>query len=100
MCFEERGHKVAPEQTVIDPPLDLMSCVSAAVGPPAKVNLTPAGSDLDVFITDPLTSANTPMTEILSKMYYHILYWERSADSKVRKLSFRHTLGPCEQYCT
>uniref|UniRef100_A0A8D3B301 Interferon alpha/beta receptor 1a-like n=1 Tax=Scophthalmus maximus TaxID=52904 RepID=A0A8D3B301_SCOMX len=54
----------------------------AAVGPPAKVNLTPAGSDLDVFITDPLTSANTPMTEILSKMYYHILYWERSADSK------------------
>ncbi|XP_034429286.1 interleukin-10 receptor subunit beta isoform X2 [Hippoglossus hippoglossus] len=54
----------------------------AAVGPPAKVNLAPAGSDLDVFIADPLTSINTSMREHLSKMYYHILYWEHSEDSK------------------
>ncbi|XP_060944057.1 interferon alpha/beta receptor 1b-like [Limanda limanda] len=53
----------------------------AALGPPAKVDLAPAGSDLDVFISEPLTSINTSMKE-LSKMYYHILYWDHPEDSK------------------
>ncbi|XP_023154691.2 interleukin-10 receptor subunit beta [Amphiprion ocellaris] len=52
----------------------------AAVGAPTKVNLVPAGSDLDVFISDPLTSTNSSMKEHLPKLYYHILYWERSVD--------------------
>lgn len=52
----------------------------AAVGAPTKVNLAPAGSDLDVFISDPLTSTNRSMKEHLPKLYYHILYWERSVD--------------------
>nr|XP_019955316.1 PREDICTED: interferon alpha/beta receptor 1b-like isoform X1 [Paralichthys olivaceus] len=59
----------------------------AALGPPAKVDLAPAGSDLDVFISDPLTSTNTSMRENLSEMYYHILYWEHSEDSKAKELS-------------
>ncbi|XP_008277651.1 interleukin-10 receptor subunit beta-like [Stegastes partitus] len=50
----------------------------AAVGPPSTVNLAPAGSDLDVFISDPLTSTNSSMKEHLPKLYYDILYWERS----------------------
>ncbi|XP_060944456.1 interferon alpha/beta receptor 1b-like [Limanda limanda] len=55
---------------------------NAALGPPAKVDLAPAGSDLDVFISEPLTSINTSMKEHLSEMYYHILYWEHPEDSK------------------
>ncbi|XP_038575682.1 interferon alpha/beta receptor 1b-like isoform X1 [Micropterus salmoides] len=54
----------------------------AAVGPPSKVDLSPAGSDLDVFISDPLTSTNSSMKEHLSKLYYHILYWERIVDTQ------------------
>ncbi|XP_040004470.1 interleukin-10 receptor subunit beta [Xiphias gladius] len=54
----------------------------AAVGPPAEVDLAPAGSDLDVFISDPLTSTNSSMKDNLPNMYYHILYWERSADTQ------------------
>ncbi|CAB1447330.1 unnamed protein product [Pleuronectes platessa] len=54
----------------------------AALGPPDKVDLVPAGSDLDVFISEPLTSINTSMKEHLSQMYYNILYWEHSEDSK------------------
>lgn len=54
----------------------------AAVGPPSKVETEPAGSDLDVFIFDPLTNNNTSMKDHLPKLYYHILYWERSIDSQ------------------
>ncbi|XP_070770328.1 interleukin-10 receptor subunit beta [Enoplosus armatus] len=55
----------------------------AAVGPPTKVDLSPAVSDLDVFISDPLTSTNSSMKDHLSKLYYKILYWERSGDTEV-----------------
>ncbi|GLD51553.1 interferon alpha/beta receptor 1b-like protein [Lates japonicus] len=54
----------------------------AAVGPPSKVDLAPAGSDLDVFISDPLTSTNSSMKEKLDQMYYLILYSERSEDTR------------------
>ncbi|XP_060909537.1 interleukin-10 receptor subunit beta isoform X3 [Labrus mixtus] len=55
----------------------------AAVGPPSKVDLGPAGGDLDVFISDPLTSANISMKEDLRELYYHIRYWEKSEDTQV-----------------
>ncbi|XP_058478504.1 interleukin-10 receptor subunit beta [Solea solea] len=55
----------------------------AVLGPPAKVVLEPAGSDLEVIISEPMTSDNSSMRKYLEKMYYLILYWERSADSKV-----------------
>ncbi|CAJ1078867.1 interleukin-10 receptor subunit beta isoform X2 [Xyrichtys novacula] len=57
----------------------------ADVGPPSKVELSPAGSDLDVNITDPLTSNNTSMREHLSDLQYKILYWEHSEDAQVLK---------------
>lgn len=57
----------------------------AAVGPPSKVDLSPAGSDLDIFITDPLTSTNSSMKDHHPELYYHILYWERSGDRQPLK---------------
>ncbi|XP_071402960.1 interleukin-10 receptor subunit beta [Centroberyx affinis] len=54
----------------------------AALGPPSKVDLAPAGSLLDVSISDPLTSTNGSMKEMLKKMYYRIIYWERSVDAQ------------------
>ncbi|XP_071340719.1 interleukin-10 receptor subunit beta [Trachinotus anak] len=50
----------------------------AALGPPAHVDLAPAGSDLDVFISDPLTSTDGSLKDLLGDVYYHIMYWERS----------------------
>ncbi|XP_034416976.1 interferon alpha/beta receptor 1b-like isoform X2 [Cyclopterus lumpus] len=54
----------------------------AALGPPSKVALLPAGSDLEVVISDPLTSTNNSMRENYPDLYYHILYWERSIDTQ------------------
>ncbi|KAI3356620.1 hypothetical protein L3Q82_017832, partial [Scortum barcoo] len=54
----------------------------AAVGPPSKVDLSPAGSDLDVFISDPLTSTNSSMKDNLPKLYYYIVYWERFGNTQ------------------
>ncbi|XP_029348802.1 interferon alpha/beta receptor 1b-like isoform X2 [Echeneis naucrates] len=54
----------------------------ADLGPPSKVHLIPAENNLDVVISDPLTSTNSTMKDLLGDLYYHILYWERSADSQ------------------
>ncbi|XP_054470843.1 interferon alpha/beta receptor 1b-like isoform X2 [Anoplopoma fimbria] len=54
----------------------------ANLGPPTKVDLSPAGSDLDIFISDPLTNNNISMKESLPNIYYHILYWECSVDTQ------------------
>ncbi|KAM8855732.1 interferon alpha/beta receptor 1a-like isoform 2-T2 [Spinachia spinachia] len=51
----------------------------ADLGPPNKVDLTPAGSTLDIFISDPVTSTNNSMKENHPELYYHIVYWERLA---------------------
>uniref|UniRef100_A0A3Q3XGK5 Uncharacterized protein n=1 Tax=Mola mola TaxID=94237 RepID=A0A3Q3XGK5_MOLML len=51
----------------------------AALGPPSRVVLYPAGSVLDVHISDPLTSTNSSMREIRSELYYHIVYWKGPA---------------------
>ncbi|XP_041662873.1 interferon alpha/beta receptor 1b-like [Cheilinus undulatus] len=53
----------------------------ASLGPPSSVDLSPAGSDLDIFISDPLTSRNTSMREHLEELYYYILYWEKPEDA-------------------
>ncbi|XP_031145549.1 interferon alpha/beta receptor 1b-like isoform X2 [Sander lucioperca] len=52
----------------------------AAVGPPSRVDLSPAGSGLDIIISDPLTSTNSSMKDHIPDLNYHILYWERSVD--------------------
>ncbi|XP_028249885.1 interferon alpha/beta receptor 1b-like [Parambassis ranga] len=54
----------------------------AALGPPTNVILTPAGSDLEVTIFDPLSSNNSSMKELIPTLAYHIMYWERSVDSQ------------------
>ncbi|XP_073329319.1 LOW QUALITY PROTEIN: interleukin-10 receptor subunit beta [Pagrus major] len=54
----------------------------AAVGPPSRVALALAGSDLDVFISDPLTSNNISMRDKLDKLYFHIIYWEGTTESE------------------
>ncbi|XP_075937159.1 interferon alpha/beta receptor 1b-like isoform X2 [Anarhichas minor] len=59
----------------------------AALGPPTKVDLSPAGSDLDVFISDPLTSTNDSMKKKHPELYYHTLYWERSQALRTRTLN-------------
>ncbi|XP_068185368.1 interleukin-10 receptor subunit beta [Antennarius striatus] len=51
----------------------------ADVGPPSKVELSAAGSVLDVIISDPLTNNNVSMKEKLSGLYYHIVYREGPA---------------------
>ncbi|KAA8578723.1 hypothetical protein FQN60_013989, partial [Etheostoma spectabile] len=54
----------------------------AAVGPPSRVDLSPAGNGLDVIISDPLTSTNSSMKDNIQELYYQILYWERSVDTQ------------------
>lgn len=67
----------------------------AALGPPSNVTLAPAGSDLDVVVTDPLTSNNTSMREHVPNLYYHVQYWERQADGQVGSPShFSITFSP------
>ncbi|KAF3695200.1 Interferon alpha/beta receptor 1a Membrane-associated type I interferon receptor [Channa argus] len=61
--------------------------IDAALGPPTAVRLARAGGDLDVYISDPLTSTNISMKDHIATLYYHILYWENSADIQVQSLS-------------
>lgn len=58
----------------------------ANVGPPTNVSLAPAGNDLDVFISDPLTSTNVSMREKAKDLTYHIVYWERFAETETQTL--------------
>ncbi|XP_061923653.1 interferon alpha/beta receptor 1a-like isoform X1 [Entelurus aequoreus] len=55
----------------------------ATIGPPSNVRLAPHGSNLSVYISDPLNSSNCSMTEEFSKLSYNILYWERNEDMQV-----------------
>uniref|UniRef100_A0A3B4ESI5 Interferon alpha/beta receptor 1b-like n=1 Tax=Pundamilia nyererei TaxID=303518 RepID=A0A3B4ESI5_9CICH len=64
----------------------------AALGPPSNVTLAPAGSDLDVVVTDPLTSNNTSMREHVPNLYYHVQYWERQADGQAKRLRINTTM--------
>ncbi|XP_028291875.1 interferon alpha/beta receptor 1a-like [Gouania willdenowi] len=48
----------------------------AAVGPPSALDFFSAGSDLDVFISDPVTTTNRSIKDHIPNMYYQILYWE------------------------
>ncbi|XP_037542182.1 interleukin-10 receptor subunit beta [Nematolebias whitei] len=59
----------------------------AEIGPPSKMDVSAAGSALDVSIMDPLTSSNTSMREHLSKLSFHIHYWELSDERQVQVLN-------------
>ncbi|XP_044221797.1 interferon alpha/beta receptor 1b-like [Thunnus albacares] len=62
----------------------------AALGPPTKVELKPAGSGLDIYISDPLTSTNLSMKEKIPELYYDIVYWKYTED---KRASRNHTLN-------
>ena len=68
---------------------------TAALGPPSRIDLAPAGPLLDVRIWDPRSSTNGSMKELYTRMYYRVVYWEHS-DSRVQ----HHTplWSPC-QWC-
>ncbi|KAM8858185.1 interferon alpha/beta receptor 1a-like [Synchiropus picturatus] len=76
----------------------------ARLGPPSRVQLSPAGADLEVEITDPLTSSNTSMREMCSSLRYLLLYWEHGATAQ-RSQRSRHNrevlrdLQPQTRYC-
>ena len=55
---------------------------TAALGPPSRIDLAPAGPLLDVRIWDPRSSTNGSMKELYTRMYYRVVYWEHS-DSRV-----------------
>ncbi|XP_035532528.1 interferon alpha/beta receptor 1b-like [Morone saxatilis] len=66
---------------------------NAALGPPSKVNLTLAGSSLDVSIQDPLTSKNISMKERIPQLYYHYVYWEGTAHTRASGVQTLITSG-------
>ncbi|KAL0985546.1 hypothetical protein UPYG_G00158450 [Umbra pygmaea] len=57
----------------------------AALGPPSRVELTPAGNLLDVSISPPLTSTNGSMSDVIFSLYYRIQYWSQAEDPQGRK---------------
>ncbi|CAL8378064.1 interferon alpha/beta receptor 1b [Gadus morhua] len=50
----------------------------AALGPPSRVDLAPAGALLNMMIWDPRSSTNGSMKELYPRMYYRVVYWEHS----------------------
>ena len=69
---------------------------TAALGPPSRVDLAPAGALLNMMIWDPRSSTNGSMKELYPRMYYRVVYWEHS-DTRVQH---HHTplCSPC-QWC-
>ncbi|XP_028993099.1 interferon alpha/beta receptor 1a-like [Betta splendens] len=59
----------------------------AALGPPVKVNLALDESNIEISISEPVTSANTPMRNIVPTLRYNVIYWERSADTQTKMLT-------------
>ncbi|XP_014030029.2 interferon alpha/beta receptor 1a isoform X1 [Salmo salar] len=53
---------------------------NALLGPPPRVELAPAGNQLNVTISDPLTSTQGSMKKHVISLYYRILYWSLSDD--------------------
>ncbi|XP_051564099.1 interferon alpha/beta receptor 1a-like [Myxocyprinus asiaticus] len=54
----------------------------ADLGPPSSVKLNSVKEDLEIIISDPLSSKNQSMNELVQKMYYLIQYWKKSDSSQ------------------
>ncbi|KAK5861499.1 hypothetical protein PBY51_022891 [Eleginops maclovinus] len=65
--------------------MDFCPDKDAALGPPSKVALSPEGRNLDILISDPMTSTNSSMKEHHEDLYFQVLYWERSADAQAAR---------------
>ncbi|XP_052004768.1 interleukin-10 receptor subunit beta [Xyrauchen texanus] len=57
----------------------------AALGPPSNVQLNSVKEDLEIIISDPLSSTNQSMKELSQKMYYLIQHWKKSDSSQESK---------------
>ncbi|XP_016097611.1 interferon alpha/beta receptor 1a-like [Sinocyclocheilus grahami] len=56
----------------------------AALGPPSSLKLSSIKGDLEIIITDPLSSTNQSMKTLLNdRLSYLIQYWRRSAEPQV-----------------
>ncbi|XP_043104814.1 interferon alpha/beta receptor 1a-like [Puntigrus tetrazona] len=66
----------------------------AALGPPSNVKLNSVERDLEIIITDPLSSTNQSMKTLLGdKMSYHIQYWTGSEEpQKAKDLETKNNL--------
>lgn len=62
--------------------VDFAPATDAAVGPPIRVLVSPAGNVLEVSISAPQTVTSTSMKEKIHSLYYRILYWEHHASHK------------------
>ncbi|KAF4109511.1 interferon alpha/beta receptor 1a-like [Onychostoma macrolepis] len=59
----------------------------AALGPPSSVTLNSVEGDLEIIITDPLSSTNQSMKTLLDNRFsYHIQYWRRSEEPQTAKV--------------
>ncbi|XP_016097644.1 interferon alpha/beta receptor 1a-like [Sinocyclocheilus grahami] len=58
----------------------------AALGPPSSLKLSSIKGDLEIIITDPLSSTNQSMKTLLNdRLSYLIQYWRRSAEPQKAK---------------
>ncbi|XP_016371926.1 interferon alpha/beta receptor 1a-like [Sinocyclocheilus rhinocerous] len=56
----------------------------AALGPPSSLKLSSVKGDLEIIITDPLSSTNQSMKTLLNdRLSYRIQYWRRSEEPQV-----------------
>lgn len=53
-----------------------LSAPPARVGPPSRVALSHALSDVDVHIHDPVTHDNKSMRTLIQNLFYNIRFWE------------------------
>uniref|UniRef100_A0A9J8AAX1 Interleukin 10 receptor, beta n=1 Tax=Cyprinus carpio carpio TaxID=630221 RepID=A0A9J8AAX1_CYPCA len=61
--------------------------LSAALGPPSSLKLSSVKEDLEIIITDPLSSTNQSMKTLLkNKLSYLIQYWRRSEGPQKAKV--------------
>ncbi|KAF4109515.1 interferon alpha/beta receptor 1a-like [Onychostoma macrolepis] len=59
----------------------------AALGPPSSVTLNSVKGDLEIIISDPLSSTNQSMKTLLDNRFsYHIQYWRRSEEPQTAKV--------------
>uniref|UniRef100_A0A673IC81 Interferon alpha/beta receptor 1a-like n=1 Tax=Sinocyclocheilus rhinocerous TaxID=307959 RepID=A0A673IC81_9TELE len=66
----------------------------AALGPPSSLKLSSVKGDLEIIITDPLSSTNQSMKTLLNdRLSYRIQYWRRSEEpQKAKDLETKNNL--------
>uniref|UniRef100_A0A673ICD6 Interleukin 10 receptor, beta n=1 Tax=Sinocyclocheilus rhinocerous TaxID=307959 RepID=A0A673ICD6_9TELE len=67
----------------------------SALGPPSSLKLSSVKGDLEIIITDPLSSTNQSMKTLLNdRLSYRIQYWRRSEEPQV-PVGLTHMCSGC-----